>query len=254
MGNGARAMNEGKYLEIIDRDGWRKHFPLRGRIAHVGSAPGNSVALDVKRGSGVSSRHLQFIFPEAGGCRLVNLGDTEVIVNAEEGETKLRPHFTCSIIDGQRLEVGDFTLILHLPVPKNDGVVKHPQPVKGRSIDLRINLPEVQLIPSRPIEGAVIVRNAGDQPGVQFHLTMEGLPADCCEFGPAPLLFPNAEKSVSLRISHPHGPTLTAGKHHLTIRATAPTAYPGERAEITQQIEVAPFYAHKLELERVSYD
>lgn len=243
-------MSEGRYLEIIDREGWRKEFPLQGRIAHVGSGDGNTIVLASSRGSGVSPRHLQFIFPEGGGCRLVNLGESDVRMDGEGG-APLPPHLTRRVIDGQRLTVGDFTLVVHLAA--TEGAASAPAPVTSRSIDLRMALPETRLTPTQPIEGAVIVRNAGDQPGVQFRLTLEGLPSACYELGPAPLLFPNAEKSIALRLSHPHGPTLRAGEHRFTVRATAPTAYPDEQAEVAQRIEVAPFYAHALELERVSY-
>jgi hypothetical protein len=241
------------YLEIVDRDGWRKEFPLTGRIAHVGSAAGNTVVLESSRGGGVAPRHLQFIFLEEGGCRLVNLGDTEVgLVDSEDAT--LPPHLTRKIVDGQRLRVGEFTLVVHLETTGDDGVTPRPAPVTSQSIGLRIALPETQLTPTRPIEGAVVVRNAGEQPGVQFRLTLEGLPADCYELGPAPLLFPNAEKSVALRLMHPRGPSLLAGEHRFTVLASAPTAYPDERAQVTQRIEVAPLYAHTLELQRVSYD
>jgi hypothetical protein len=245
-------MSEERYLEIIDRDGWHKKFPLTGRIAHVGSASDNTIVLASSRGHGVSSRHLQFIFLEDGGCRLVNLSDTDVSVEGEDGETLLPSHLTCRITDGQRLKVGDFTFVVHLGAAED--LPTQPAPSTSQSIQLRIALPEMRLTPARPIEGAVIVRNAGDQPGVQFRLTLEGLPATCYELGPAPLLFPNAEKSVALHLRHPRGPTLTAGKHRFTVRATAPTAYADERAEVTQQIEVAPFYAHTLDLKRANYD
>ncbi len=245
-------MSEERYLEIIDRDGWRKEFPLTGRLAHVGSGPSNTVVLDASRGSGVSPRHIQFIFLEDGGCRLVNLGDTKVGIEGGEGNASVPPHLTGKIMDGQRLRVGDFTLVVHLGA-NVDGTASRPTPITSKSIGLRIALPEVRLTPERPIEGAIIVRNEGAQPGVQFRLTLEGLPSGCFELGPAPLLFPNAEKSVSLRLVHPRGPTLAAGKHRLTVRALAPTAYPDEKAEVTAQIEVAPFYAHTLELKKVMY-
>ncbi len=245
-------MSEERYLEIIDREGWRKQFPLQGRIAHVGSSAGNTIMLEASRGGGVSPRHLQFIFPEDGGCRLVNLGETDVRVDDDEGSAPLPPHLTRHVGDGQRLKIGDFTLVVHLGAI--EGPVDAPTPVTSRSIDLRMALPETRLTPARPIEGAVIVRNAGDQPGVQFRLTLEGLPPACYELGPAPLLFPNAEKSVSLRLMHPQGPTLLAGEHRFTVRAAAPTAYPDEQAQVTQRIEVAPFYAHTLEPKRMAYE
>ena len=51
----------GPQVEVVDRDGWRKAFPLEKHIVHIGSDPRNDVVLDSRRGAGVAARHLQLI-------------------------------------------------------------------------------------------------------------------------------------------------------------------------------------------------
>lgn len=116
------------------------------------------------------------------------------------------------------------------------------------SIGLRMLLPQTTLGLDAPLEGSLIVRNAGSRPGAQFRLEIQGLPAECIEIGPGPILFPNAEKEVIFRLRHPMTSTLRAGDLQLLIRATSPDAYPGQVAVVTQTIQVSPFYQHSLKL------
>ena len=118
----------------------------------------------------------------------------------------------------------------------------------GNPISLRMLLPQTTLGLDAPLEGSLIVRNAGSRPGAQFRLEIQGLPAECIEVGPGPILFPNAEKEVIFRLRHPRAPTLRAGDLQLLIRATSPDAYPGQVALVTQTIQVSPFYQHSLKL------
>jgi hypothetical protein len=105
-----------------------------------------------------------------------------------------------------------------------------------------------KLAVGQPLEGAVTVRNLGDKTGVQFQLQAEGLEPDCVEIGPAPILFPNAEKEVFFRVRHPQAARPPAGEFRFRIRATAPTAYPGESTTAATVIQVEPFYSHELRL------
>ena len=238
-------MEKENALQVTDRDGWQKEFPLTRRIIHIGSAPHNDIVLAAEHGSGVATSHLQLIALETAGYRLVNLGDTEIVL---EGETSLQlgHHATQEVSAGQRIRVGEFTLSLRGDTPaSNSGDT-------SETIGLRMILPERRLSAARSIEGTVIVRNQGHQPGVQFQLRLEGLPSESYSLGAVPLLFPGAEKSVSLRLSHPRNSTFPAGTEHFTVRATAPSAYPGESATVSQTIEIMPFYAHELRLIRVS--
>jgi hypothetical protein len=98
------------------------------------------------------------------------------------------------------------------------------------------------------LEGIVAVRNLGSEPGAQFRLSVEGLDPECYEIGPGPILFPNVEKGVYLSIRHPRGPGILAGQRQISIEATAPEAYPGERVTVVQVLHFLPFYAHSIRL------
>ena len=248
-------MDQHNSVEIVDKNGWRKVYPLLKNLIHVGSDAQNDIVLESWRGAGVAPRQLQLIAAPSGqGYRLVNLGGAHILL----GETGvLAPRSAVEITDGDSIQVGDFRLTFCCGGVVAGGVGE-ARPTSGprtvgaesgsKSIGLELFLPQTQLAPDAPIEGAVIVRNLGDRPAVQFKLALEGLPPECCEMGAGPLLFPNAEKEVLLRLLHPRGPGLLAGEHRLSVRARAPEAYPGESATVTQVIRVLPFFKHQLRL------
>jgi len=252
-------------LEITDKDGWRKAHPLQKRLVHIGSAAQNDIVLESWRGTGVAPRHLQLIALPAGPAafRLINLADADVALGAA-GERTLAPRASADIGPGEHIRLGDFALVLGFVVSRpvgepnggGDTQLAPPAAVSGAAstqasstaIGLELFLPYTQLGPERPIEGAVIVRNLGNKPAVQFKLAVEGLPTACYEMGAGPLLFPNAEKEIYLRLRHPQGPALPAGEHRFQVHAKAPEAYPGEHATVAQSIHVLPFYKHRVRL------
>lgn len=246
-------------LEVTDKDGWRKEFLLQENIIHIGSGSRNDIVLEAWRGGGVATWHLQFI---AGlgykkGYRTINLGDADIPMG-DSGDRVLPPRSTVDIANGECLRLGDFTLVFHLGKLEEEGrpeVVDSegaPAAVAGGDISdvigLSLSLPGSSLEPGHSLEGAVTVRNLGDRAGVQFKLAVEGLGPESYEVGSGPILFPDAEKKVFLRLHHSQGPHPLAGEHHVRIRVTAPEAYPGESATVSQAIQVLPFYRHTLRL------
>jgi hypothetical protein len=266
-------MNAGSRVEITDKDGWRREFPLQKPLIHVGSDPRNDIVLAVARGSGVVARHLQLIAMPGGGYRAINLGESDVLLG-ESGDRVLAPHSVVEVGDGECMRLGQFSLAFHLggePVPAArpatpQPVTKAPPVVAGHpvqavpparavetqkasaAIGLKLSLPDEPVDPQCPLEGVVTVRNLGREPGVQFRLEVEGLDADCYEIGPGPILFPDVEKGVYLHLYHPCRPGLTAGRHEIRVRATAPDAYPGESVTVSREVEILPFFKHALAL------
>lgn len=252
-------------VEITDKDGWRKEFPLQKTIIHIGSDSGNDIVLEGWRGGGAASRHLQLIsgLGDKQGYRAINLGDAGISM----GDRVLSPLSATDIADGERLQVGEFTLVFRL---RERGTAAPPAVVSSEDVSvvvdsedasakvvgedtspvigLSLSLPQSSLEPEHPIEGSVTVRNLGNRPGVQFKLAMEGLDPEVYEMGPGPILFPNAEKEVFLRLRHPQGPHPPAGEHRIRIRITAPEAYPGQSATVSRDIQILPFYKHTLRL------
>ncbi len=269
-------MNQCK-IGITDRDGWYKEFNLERNLIYVGSDPSNDIALSAARGAGVAPRHLQLV--RAQGDRqwyhVVNLGDTEVVLG-QAADRIIAPRSAADIVPGDRLQLGEFTVVFSAGIAQSQSeaewgevgwgsgaAIGSQAPETGRAaypyaaaqeqyasavIGLQLLLPHATLDPARPLQGAVILRNAGNKPGVQFKLEVEGLEPDCYDMGPAPILFPRAEKEVPLRLRHPQRPQLPAGEHRIAIHASAPEAYPGEIATVSQMLRVLPFYRHTLRL------
>jgi hypothetical protein len=272
-------MNQRNSFDITDRDGWRREFPFDKAIVYIGSDPGDDVCLEPHHGGGVMPRHLQIIAPASGGgaYRMVNLGDADVFVGAAADRSVPARSFA-NLSDGDTIQVGDFRLVFRsgdamltlgpggragaLPATFTGAAVTNGGPASGAllaaptgsgrtsaAIGLRLSLPSAQLAPDRPLLGSILVSNLGDKPGVQFRLEAEGLEPDCYEIGPGPLLFPGAEKAVSLLVRHSKRSAPAAGVHRLVIKASAPDAYPNDSMTLTQEIQVLPYLRHTLRLE-----
>ncbi len=252
-------MDQQSAIEIVDRHGWRKSFPLRKSLTHIGSHANNDIVLEGERGEGIAARHLQVIAaPGLSGYRLVNVSSAPVTLGGDQDRI-LAPRSSVDVAPGERVEVGEYTLVFREGSPGQPGADPAESAVDQITgvaaadqasdvIGLSLALARTDLAPERPITGSVTVQNLGERAGVQFRLTLEGLPADCYEIGPGPILFPNGEREVQLEILHPRGPQPVAGKHRIRISAVASDAYPGERATVAQVIEILPFYRHELHL------
>lgn len=275
-------------VEITDRDGWRKIFPLEKPLLHIGSDARNDIVLETRRGGDVAPRHLQLIAVPGGTAgsggapayRAINLSDRDIAIGEARGRS-LPPRAATEIADGETLRLGDFVLVFRLDT--GTGVSRPsvvaptlaagsrppaavpPAPVgpagggagavgvaeTSSHIGLSLSLPQAMVYPDRPLDGIITVRNMGQESGVQFRLELEGLDPDCYEIGPGPILFPNVEKGVYLQLRHPRGPSLAAGRHTIQIHVSAPDAYPGERVSVSHEIEIVPYYHHTLSLATV---
>jgi hypothetical protein len=231
-------MNEERQnlIEVIDRDGWHKEYRLNKAILHIGSDPRNDIVLEGGRGQGIEPRHAQLIAASGSRAyRLVNLGSNHIVLDPSSGRY-LPPRGAVEIYDGARIQIGEYTLAFSIEAGLSN------------SIGLRLQLQNAELTPDALLEGIVTVQNAGDVPGVQFKFSVEGLPPDCYEIGPGPVLFPGAQKDVMLKLRHPRRPHPPAGAHAVTVRATATDAYPGEVAVVSHRVTIAPFFNHRLTL------
>lgn len=251
-------MESGNRIEITDKDGWRKEFILQKRLIYIGNDSRNDIVLSNLRGTGVDPRHLQLVVGPGGAvqCTAVNLS-SKVIAMGPAGERQLDSNSAIDVADGETFRLGDFVLVFHL----QDVLTASPDPtgrefqqarVSGKagstSIGLKIALSQVVLNPRFPIEGTLLISNQGGAPGVQFRLGLDGLPPECYEIGPAPILFPGAEKAVPIRITHPCRPEILAGSRPIKFWADAVEAYPGESAVVSRDIRILPYYSHSLRL------
>jgi len=245
---------------VTDRDRWQHEFALDKALLYIGSAPGNDIVLPVDRGTGVAARHVQLVALGEGDprYRVVNLGPGEVRITPGDsqtasGDVRLVARAVGIVGDGDELHLGDFAVRFDLSdgasVPgqgRTGSGQRGTRPRGSGDIGLGFHLSQAILGIDQPIEGTIAVQNAGDKPGVQFRIELSGYPADCYEMGPGPILFPGAEKQVSLRLFHPQRPEPAAGACEIVVCVSAPDAYPGQRAEAVQTIRIAPFYRHAL--------
>lgn len=232
-------------IEVINRFGWRKDFVAVKPIVQIGRDARNDIVLDDGHASSVAPRHAQLL-PSAvnqQGLRLVNLSDQEIQVYANAGEVEaaegapssvVAPRSSAELASGDLLKLGEFTLIVHGGEQRSE-VVKLSVETAGRELML-----------DRPLTGTLKIHHVGNKAAVQFRIEVEGLDPDCFEMGPGPVLFPNAEKQVAFRLNHPRRPYPAAGNHRVTFYVIAPDAYPDERASVSTEIQVAPFYQHKM--------
>jgi hypothetical protein len=242
-------MNQFSKLEVIDKDGWRNEFRLEKTIVHIGSDPRNDIVLERGRGGNVAPLHAQLILSasqrapavKASGCQLVNLGDTDIRLGLSADQT-LPPRAVISLTHGAAFKLGEFTLIFHGDESPSDVLTSSDQ-----RVGLSVSLPRSQLEPNRTLDGVITVRNLGDRGGVQIELDLEGLEPDCYDLEPGPILSSGAEREVFFRLHH-RGHKPPAGDCPITIRATAPHAYPGDEVIVSQVVQVLPFYRHKLHL------
>lgn len=236
-------MTEQAKIEVIDKSGWCKEYPLEKTITHIGSNPRNDIVLEPGRGGGVASVHAQVITsPHNLTYQLVNLGDASILFDTQI----LRARSAAYLADGSAFRLGEFTLVFHAGEFGYAGVVGGIG-TRSQCIGLSLSLPRAQLRPNKSIEGSVTVSNLGDETGVQFNLETEGLEPDCYNIEPGPLLSSGAEKEVFFQLHH-RGDKPLVGDYTITIRATAPSVYPNEEASVSRVIQVLPFYHHKLEL------
>jgi hypothetical protein len=241
-------------IEVINKYGWRKEFVIDKPIVQIGRDARNDIVLDDGHDNSIVARHAQLLPSTVNrlGMRLINLSDREIqvlpggasaiaapggatgIVQATRPPVTLAARSSGEVAPGDALKIGEFTLIFH-GGEQQSGVLKLDIESSGTLLELE-----------RPLTGTLTIRHLGNQAAVQFKIEVDGLDPDVVEIGPGPVLFPNAEKQVPFRLRHPKRAFPPAGKHRVTFTVSAPAAYPDERATIALDLQIAPFYRHKM--------
>jgi hypothetical protein len=225
-------------LTIVDKNGWSKTVKLHKAITKIGSANINDIQLDSDL---ISPVHLQFIYsPETpSSCKLTNLSD-EVIIHTGFDDITLPPYQSIDLWDGYEIEAGDYYLIPKLPLTA--GLIQ-----TSSKIDATLSIPDPILRPGYPTIGQLLITNKGDQTDCQFDVNLRGLPDDCWEVDPIPLMFPGAQESIRVDLFH-QGHYPQAGPREIIFSVTAPEHYPNEELVIKQDVFVTPVYVHMLEV------
>jgi hypothetical protein len=92
--------------------------------------------------------------------------------------------------------------------------------------------------------GVLTLKNAGEHSACQFRVDIEGLPADCFQIDPIPLMYSGAQEEVRIRIFHRilYPP---AGLQTIVLKISAPESYSGEELIIRQDIYVTPVFSRR---------
>jgi len=229
-------------VTLINEQGWQKQYQLNEGVHWVGSAANAQIQIvDAKE---VAPYHLQIVNNKAeASIRLLNLSKEEIVLQKAGKQSHLEADGFTDVFGEVTLFLGGYTLKFSIDkeVQKKEAVLEHQQKVMG----VRLVLSDVVLRPDAgPLIGTLSLQNLGDEP-CQFEVHLEGLPPDCYEILPPPLIYAGGEESTEIRIFHRHV-SPPAGRQTLTLRVSAPAVYPGKEIRVEQVIKVLSYYEHSL--------
>ena len=234
-------------VKIKDNFGWERTVDLEKPLALIGSALSNDICLPEGHGGGVAPIHLQLICSgkEEDSFRLFNISDLQVSIleQASGFEVPLLPGSARLIGKEDVLRIGDF--LLYFKLLTSEAVVNEQ---RTENIGMTLELPETTLHPGEKLSGLISVKNYGARKRCQFEIDLYGLPDDCYQIAPAPLLYPGAEEKLLIRFFH-RKTRPNAGPCEIIIRATAAASYPAEQILLHQVINVLPVFDYKMEIE-----
>lgn len=237
-------------IKITNRDGWSRTIDLEKSLYRIGSLPSNEIALPEAYGSGVQPLHLQ-VFAAAGSgpnggvaCRVVNLAGQplQVFAGGLISRGQVAPHATFEIGNDQVIQLGDFTLHFLLSEQKGANLER-----RSENLGMLLQLPRLDLEPGKSITGLLSLTNYGEQKHCQFSIELDGIPQDCFQVSPAPLLYPGATEELPVRFFH-RGVQPPAGPLQITLSASAAFTYPTERLVLPLVLQVAPLHRYTLEI------
>ena len=229
---------------LTDTRGWQKTYDLTEGAYWVGSAPAAYIQLaDIPD---LPPYFLQIVnMQRDAAVRVVNLSAQEINYTKGPVSAVLTPRQCLDVYGPEVLQIHGYSLQFKL----HKQVLAQPSAseMRQRVIGVRLVLSDVVLRPNGSITGGLSLQNLGKQ-ACQYKIEVEGLPPDCLELSPPPLIHPGGEESTQFRIYH-RQTYPKAGQCHLVFRISAPTVYPGEEVTLRQIIQVMPVYAHTLALD-----
>jgi hypothetical protein len=231
-------------IQVVDRKGWSKSFPLEKALTMIGSAPFNDIVLSETHGSGVAAVHLQLISIQTAmrGFRLINLVNEPLLLtlNNAKGSLELQAKGSRELEDGDFIQLGDFRITFYLQTENGLSIEKHSE-----NIGVKLEMPGVILRQGSKLTGLLTLKNLGTEIRSQFEIDLEGLPADCYQVDPAPLLYPGGEEKLQIRFFH-LGNRPNAGERPIQIHVTAVDAYPKEKVILPVVLDIEPVYQYSL--------
>lgn len=239
-------MNYNGSVYVIDKNGWAKTFPLTKALTMIGSAGFNDIVLPEDYGSGVASAHLQLINTQTDrrGFRMINLVNEPLSMTlaGARGREIISAKGSRNIEDGDSLRLGDFQLTFYLQSANGISLEK-----RSENIGVTFEMPSLELNEGRKLTGLITLKNFGLEKRSQFEMDLEGLPSDCYQIDPAPLLYSGGEEKLQIRFFH-LGVRPPAGECPIKIRVFAINAYPTEEVILPIVLKVEPIYRFSVDI------
>lgn len=233
-------------IHVIDKSGWSKTYPIEKALTMIGSAAFNDVVLPEQYGGGVAHLHIQLVSTQIGkyGFRMVNLVNEPIILSLSNarGTIEIPGKGSRSLEDGDTIKLGDFILTFYLQSVKGFTVEKRSQ-----NIGMTLEMPSLALKDGKKLFGRLTLKNFGQEKRCQFEVDLDGLPTDCYQIDPAPLLYPGGEEKLELRFFH-QGIRPPAGDCPIQLRISAVNAYPTEEVILPLVLEVEPVYRYTVDI------
>ncbi len=231
-------------IQVVDRKGWSKSFPLEKALTMIGSAPFNDIVLSEANGSGVAAVHLQLISIQTAkrGFRLINLVNEPLLLTLSNarGSLELQAKGSRELEDGDVVQLGDFKITFYLQTESGLSIEK-----SSENIGVKLEMHGVTLRQGSKLTGLMTLKNFGTDKRSQFEIDLEGLPADCYQVDPAPLLYPGGEEKLQIRFFH-LGKRPNAGETPIQIHVTAVDAYPKEKVILPVVLDIEPVYQYSI--------
>lgn len=226
-------------LIISQENGFKKQLQVEKAITRIGSSPANDIQLNSPY---ISAFHLQILYAQEmpDRCQVVNLA-AEALAVFSKGQERFLPAFSSlELFAGDEINIKGVRLLFELPLTTGMLITSH-------KISAALNLLEPVMRPNTILVGRITLKNEGDQPSCQFVVEISGLPEDCYQVDPIPLMYPGAQEDVNLRFFHRKSYP-AAGFQSITVSVTAPASYPGEQVSIQQGIYVSPVLEQGFEI------
>ena len=208
-------------------------------IIRIGENKANDICLST---NDISQFHLQVLnFGDGENKnRIVNLTDTPVAITLNQEAFWLGAYAFSEINNGDEVELGEYTLQFNLPI-------KGGQVRTSPNFKASLEFPTNVLPPETMLEGVLTLHNTGGKAGCQFKIEVEGLPEECFQIDPLPLLYPSAVEKVSFRLFH-QGVAPTVGYQTFFITLSSPDKYPDHEVVLQHNIYISPYYKQQIEI------
>jgi predicted component of type VI protein secretion system len=225
-------------LIISEQNGWKKPIRIEKAITRLGSAPASDIQLN---GPHIAPVHLQvyYLADSPMNSRVFNLGSA-VNIRVGDRHHTLSTLETFHIKNGSELELGDYRIQFRLPLSTTTLQ-------KTTSLQASLRFPEPTLLPNQSATAWLTIKNTGVQGSCQVDIGLSGLPEDCMQVDPAPLLYAGGQEDVRIQLFH-RQLYPAAGFQDLTIMVSACDSYPGEEVVINQGIYVTPVFEQSLQI------